>query len=1588
MRIGIDYRILTVGASAATRGMPRYTQQQLREVLARGGDDEFVLICDPRTDQSLILPEIRSAPNVSVQRLPEAVTIDVHRDETMLAQAECFESWLAAQALDVYHAATPFYLDQLLVAQHDACPYVATVYDLIPLIYPSQYLLTPKLRQLYTLAATMVSRADRLVAISDAARRDASHYLGFPEDRIDVATPIAEPFFSPMPDSEVRAGLAGLRSRIGLGESFVLSVADLHFTKNLETLLRGYARLPVTMRDGLPLVVACHLSKAHEAYLAALAGKLGVGGQVLTTGLVTDRELASLYNGARFVVHPSRFEGFGLPVLEAMQCGTPVITTTSSSLPEVAGDAAILVDPDDAPAFAEAMQLLAEDSPRRQAMAERGLARAAGFTGSALAEATHGAYRAAVAVTPPPARPRIAMVSPLPPLRSGVAGYVADLTPQLAAVADVDLFVDGGYLPSLDLVIDYPVRHHDAFRRLAARYDAVVYQLGASTYHLFTEKVMERHPGVVVLHDLVWSHLVHHRWAEQGDIDGFRRELRRLEGDEAVREYDALDRSDHRGWGERLRSFLDRHLMLGDVVAGSLAQIVHFPAAVDTLSGRYPSARVSFVPMGVPRAETASLRARARLGIAPSTFVVGVFGIVDEVKRVEVVVEAMAELVRAHPDSLLLVVGPVLDKDYGDRLVARAESLGVLGALRLTGYLDTGAFDDHLASADVVVNLRHPSRQQMSATLLRAAAAGKPVILGDLPEWGFLPETFCLRVPAAAGDGQAVAAHLLRLAGDPSLRATLSAAAAAFHRAEATTAGMAAGYVDVLERVLGRRLAVPPSGAGVHGTLVVRRSTPNVNLNKVCEIEDFADPELVAVMTDVFSYKLPHMPPGYPRGSEYRKDWEIAMAVRALREGGALRPDAQILGVGAGTEDTSFYLTRHAGRVVATDRYLAPGDWDDVAPSAMLVDPASVAPYEFDQSRLIVQHMDGRRLRFEDDTFDGVFSSGSIEHFGDLDDIAAAAYEMGRVLKPGGVLTLSTELLLSGPPGGRGIPGTLLFSPEDLRRYVIEASGLEPVDELRLEVSQPTLTTQRDLTRAVRERVARIGGDHGSGSWPGDPGLDLPHLVIVSDGYVFASVHLALRKPARYPVIPNDWARPSAEILRAIEEDNRAVLVAAAHEDRAPAPAPAVARARVPVPAGWDEREALAGGLAAEAVGRPAVVAEGVARFIEVHARIDADLARVPYEIELSGGCASELATILEGLQDLPVRMAQLAGEATMRTEVHGAGWRWCPIEAPGGVRFGVMVDPAAPDEVTAALLAGGGPIDWTTVQLMLDMVKPGDVVVDLGAHVGTFTLAAAAAGCKVVAFEASPANAALLGASVARNGFLDVHVVNAAVGDEPGQISFFAEGPYGFVEFRDEDAGRSELVVPAVTVDALLHEVGLDPVAFVKMDVEGSEIRAVRGMADLLGGDGAPPVLFESNGHTLHFYGARPTDLLAEMDRLGYRSHLVEPGRLVTVPPGQTQVQTVVDYLAVKGSLDGLAGWRVDEPLSLDERISRLLQQCQGSSPYLQGQRAYVGQALEVAEPEILARPEVQALLAELRADPVGWVRAAAAWSVEGAAR
>lgn len=291
-------------------------------------------------------------------------------------------------------------------------------------------------------------------------------------------------------------------------------------------------------------------------------------------------------------------------------------------------------------------------------------------------------------------------------------------------------------------------------------------------------------------------------------------------------------------------------------------------------------------------------------------------------------------------------------------------------------------------------------------------------------------------------------------------------------------------------------------------------STPEVAardeapLSKLCELEDFREGPVRNTIREVFAHDAARCGPQWPTGAEYRKHWEVAMAVRALRAHGALHPEADVLGVGAGNEPTLFWLTNHVHRVFATDLYLAE-DWQESADVSMFLDPGRYWPGSWDPRRLVVQHMDGRELRHPDESFEAVFSSSSIEHFGDHADVEQAIREIHRVLKPGGVLSLSTELRFGG--SGPGLPGILLFSPQELEEHVVRACDWEPVAVPR-QPSPATRATELDFDLAaadVRAHVARYGAIYYDRlEWS-----HYPQIVLRHGDFLWTSVHLALRKP-------------------------------------------------------------------------------------------------------------------------------------------------------------------------------------------------------------------------------------------------------------------------------------------------------------------------------------------------------------------------------------------------------------------------------------------------------------------------------------------
>jgi SAM-dependent methyltransferase len=283
-------------------------------------------------------------------------------------------------------------------------------------------------------------------------------------------------------------------------------------------------------------------------------------------------------------------------------------------------------------------------------------------------------------------------------------------------------------------------------------------------------------------------------------------------------------------------------------------------------------------------------------------------------------------------------------------------------------------------------------------------------------------------------------------------------------------------------------------------------------LNKVCDLPDFADPELRGWIREIFGHDVDRFGEDFPQGYEYRKHWEVAMTAMAFSRCGVLNEDAEVLGVGAGNEPTLFWLTNHVRRVFATDLYLERGKWKESANSSMLVDPGVNWPFRWQPRRLVAQHMDALDLRYEAGSFDAVFSSSSLEHFGEWEDVLQAIGEMHRVLKPGGLLCLSTEMRLRGP--GPGMPGVLMFDEQQLRRLVSEGGAWEPLDPLDIHVGEQTLALEQEFDGAARE-IRKHVKKEGHLAIHNLRWNRYPHVVLHKDGRWWTSVHLALRRLER-----------------------------------------------------------------------------------------------------------------------------------------------------------------------------------------------------------------------------------------------------------------------------------------------------------------------------------------------------------------------------------------------------------------------------------------------------------------------------------------
>ena len=798
------------------RGVGRYSLN-LAKALAALGEHEVWLALNGRFPETI--PAIRRAfegvlprERLVVFQAPGTAAGAEVADAGLVHAAEATrEHFLAQLEPDVVHVCSLFEGDRddaVTAAGTGAFPTSVTLHDLIPLVHAEVYLADPVTRAWYFRKIAHLRKAELVLAVSEHSRREAIETLDLPPDRVVTNPAAADDRFAKRAVPAARR--QELCARYGVHRLFVLYVSGIDYRKNIEGLIAAFAELPASLRDGHQLVIVCQVHEADRQRLNGLADRCGLGpNQLVLTGHVPDEDLLDLYNLCRLFVFPSLHEGFGLPIVEAMRCGAPVIGSNTSSIPEVIGRPDALFDPSRPAAIAALMARALGDDGWRHSLGEHGVQQAKRFSWQETARRAGEAFEAlrarkaerrrCVVVPSRRERPRLAYVSPLPPVRCGVSTYSVELLPELARYYDIELVANQPSVEERQVLGHFPLRDVPWFEQNGHRFDRVLYHLGNNVFHQHMFDLMRRHPGVVVLHDFFLSGI--QVWLDDiGTSPGlFLRTLYRAHG------YPALAWTEAHG----RESAMWRYPANRTVTECAVGMIAHSSYALAAARRwQLPDVernwrRIPLLRTLRPRGDKPALR--QELGLPVDDFVICAFGFIDPIKLNHRLLDAFLDPRLAGDRSCRLVfVGEPCDSNYESaylkRMVGRIEQSPARDRVTITGFVDAELYQAWLGAADLAVQLRTRPRGETSATALDALVNDLPLIVNAAGTMAELPDACVIKIAEAFEDGELVEA-IARLRNDRALRERLGRAGEDYMRTDHDPVAAARQYHDAIEEL-------------------------------------------------------------------------------------------------------------------------------------------------------------------------------------------------------------------------------------------------------------------------------------------------------------------------------------------------------------------------------------------------------------------------------------------------------------------------------------------------------------------------------------------------------------------------------------------------------------------------------------------------------------------------------------------------------------------------------------------------------------------------------------------------------------------
>lgn len=807
MKIGIDIQAIQTHNSK-NRGIGRYTQSTLEALLNGQTPHQYQLYAN----KTLLEPEldINHFP-YSYINYPDLGSSDTN-DLLMKTTLSAFDidAVFIPSPMEGSDATIPNLIDY-----HKKVFVIC--YDLIPLIFSDKYLNDLNYRSLYMRRLENIRNADFIFAISESTRQDTIKYLKkSPEQVLNISGGVSS-FFAPIPNNEHQAWLQIFANKFNIDKKFILYTGGEDWRKNIEGLVKAFAKLPYQLKESYQLVIACKVSVSFSQDITSLATKLGIARSLVLTNYVTDVELRALYSTCSLFVFPSFYEGFGLPLLEAISCGAPAIASNNSSLSEILGADDRLFDPHSSEEMAKAIQKVLLDENFQRRLSEQGLERASKFTWQSVAHKISHVFsehqpldRVSISfnrVKTEIAKHKLAFFSPFKPVKSGITDYSCDLLPSLSQHFNIYSYYDEDYLPN-DSTIENLFPHSQFDRDLLnQQYEAVIYQVGNSSYHCYMYSQLMRYPGISVLHDYYLGGLISYMDTHSPKLGiTLFDELKHSYGKNKAIEITNLLQQDKLNVDTTLTEaeiYVNRRIF-----TRSLGVILHSRWAYESAVNNYSHDNdcIVHIPQLVPQYISKNISVeniRNEFDIPTDSLVISTFGFINSTKRPLSILHAFNQYFLTNQLAYLVFVGGT---EYLGSLDIENEihKLGLQGHVKITGYVNMEDFYRYIEVSDICLNLRFPFKGESSASLLRILSAGKPTVVTDIGSFSDFPNDVVLKIPQPnqSNEVEEIYNALILLTENSEYKKSLSANASAYIAREHNPTRCANLYADFVRQVI------------------------------------------------------------------------------------------------------------------------------------------------------------------------------------------------------------------------------------------------------------------------------------------------------------------------------------------------------------------------------------------------------------------------------------------------------------------------------------------------------------------------------------------------------------------------------------------------------------------------------------------------------------------------------------------------------------------------------------------------------------------------------------------------------------------